>query len=145
MSSKRNVSTPDVSTLDFSTMNFPTPDFSTPYLGLESPGLRSLGLKSSWLKSLGLKDLGLKVGVEKSRVEMSFNREEATEAPSLADLACRAEETVLGIDPCKCELRLIGKGDRARCRCVKPTCYDVIENPYGSCKSKNRCLNRPRK
>ena len=102
--------------------------------------LFALGLKSSWLKNPGLKGLGLKVGVEKSRVEMSFNLEEATEAPLLADLACRAEETVLGIDPCKCELRLIGKGDRARCRCIKPTCYDAIENPNGRCKSKNRCL-----
>ena len=36
--------------------------------------LLALGLKSSWLKSLGLKGLGLKLGVEKSRVEMSFNR-----------------------------------------------------------------------
>ena len=43
-------------------------------LGLKSPGLRSLGLKSSWLKSPGLKVLGLKLGVEKSWVEMSFNR-----------------------------------------------------------------------
>ena len=76
-------------------MNFPTLDFSTPDLALESPGLRSLGLKSSWLKSLGLKSsglesswlknpglesswlkgLGLKLGVEKSGVEMSFNRQ----------------------------------------------------------------------
>ena len=32
------------------------------------------GLKSSWLKSLGLKGPGLKLGVEKSWVEMSFNR-----------------------------------------------------------------------
>ena len=70
-------------------MNFTTPDFSTPYLGLESIGLRSLGLKSSrlkslglkspgfessWLKSLGLKGLRLKLGVQKSGVEMSFNR-----------------------------------------------------------------------
>ena len=36
--------------------------------------LLALGLKSSWLKSLGLKGLGLKLGVEKSGVEMSFNR-----------------------------------------------------------------------
>ena len=38
-----------------------------------------MGLKSSWLKSLGLKGPGLKgpglkLGVEKSWVEMSFNR-----------------------------------------------------------------------
>ena len=37
--------------------------------------LFALGLKSSWLKNPGLKDLGLKRGVEKSRVEMSFNLE----------------------------------------------------------------------
>ena len=63
-------------------------DISTPVIS-KSPGLRSLGLKSSWLKSLGLKSpglesswlkslglkgLGLKLGVEKSGVEMSFNR-----------------------------------------------------------------------
>ena len=36
--------------------------------------LFALGLKSSWLKSPGLKGLGLKLGVEKSGVEMSFNR-----------------------------------------------------------------------
>ena len=42
-------------------------------LGLKSPGLESSWLKSSWLKSLGLKGLGLKLGVEKSKVEMSFN------------------------------------------------------------------------
>ena len=47
--------------------------------GLESSWLKSLrlksqGLKSSWLKSLGLKGLELKLGVEKSGVEMSFNR-----------------------------------------------------------------------
>jgi hypothetical protein len=36
--------------------------------------LKSLGLESSWLKSQGLKGLGLKLGVEKSGVEMSFNR-----------------------------------------------------------------------
>ena len=36
-------------------------------------GLESSWLKSSWLKSLGLKGPGLKLGVEKSRVEMSFN------------------------------------------------------------------------
>ena len=30
--------------------------------------------KNSWLKSLGLKGPGLKLGVEKSRVVMSFNR-----------------------------------------------------------------------
>ena len=36
--------------------------------------LLALGLKSSWLKSLGLKGLGLKLGVEKSGVEMFFNR-----------------------------------------------------------------------
>ena len=36
--------------------------------------VESPGLKSSWLKSLGLKGPGLKLGVEKSRVEMSFNR-----------------------------------------------------------------------
>ena len=41
---------------------------------LKSVGLKSPGLKSSWLKSPGLKGLGLKLGVEKSRVEMSFNR-----------------------------------------------------------------------
>ena len=35
--------------------------------------LKSPGLKSSWLKSLGLKGPGLNLGVEKSRVEMSFN------------------------------------------------------------------------
>ena len=35
--------------------------------------LFALGLKSSRLKSPGLKGLGLKLGVEKSRVEMSFN------------------------------------------------------------------------
>ena len=54
-------------------MNFPTLDFSTPELGLESPGLRSLGLKSPGLESSSLKGLGLKLGVEKSKVEMSFN------------------------------------------------------------------------
>ena len=72
-------SSEDISTLNFSTLNFPTPDFSTPDLGLESLKLRSLGLKSrglesSWLKSPGLKGLGLKLWVEKSGVEMSFNR-----------------------------------------------------------------------
>ena len=36
--------------------------------------LKSLGLKCSWLKSLGLKGLGSKLGVEKSGVEMFFNR-----------------------------------------------------------------------
>ena len=39
--------------------------------------LFSLGLKSSWLKSPGLKGLGLKLGVEKSGVEMSFNRQQS--------------------------------------------------------------------
>ena len=43
-------------------------------LGLKSSWLKSLGLESSWLKSLGLKGPGLKLGVEKSGVEMSFNR-----------------------------------------------------------------------
>ena len=33
----------------------------------------TMGLKSSWLKSLALKRPGLNLGVEKSRVEMSFN------------------------------------------------------------------------
>ena len=67
-----------------------TPDLSTPDFwtfqprSLKSLGLRSLGLKISWLESLGLessllkspglKGLGLKLGVEKSGVEMSFNR-----------------------------------------------------------------------
>ena len=37
--------------------------------------LFALGLKSSWLKSPGLKGLGLKLGVEKSGVEMSCNRQ----------------------------------------------------------------------
>ena len=55
-------------------MNFPTPDFSTPDLGLKSLGLRSLGFKSSWMKGSWLKNLGLKLEVEKSGVEMSFNR-----------------------------------------------------------------------
>ena len=70
-------------------MKFPTPNFSSLDFGLKSLGLRNLGLKSSWLKSLGLKSpglesswlkslglkgLGLKFGVEKSGVEMSFNR-----------------------------------------------------------------------
>ena len=40
--------------------------------------LFALGLKSSWLKSPGLKGLGLKLGVEKSGVEMSFNRPSLT-------------------------------------------------------------------
>ena len=40
---------------------------------LKSLGLKSPGLESSWLKNLGLKGPGLKLGVEKSRVEMSFN------------------------------------------------------------------------
>ena len=43
-------------------------------LGLKSSWLKSPGLESSWLKSTGLKGLGLKHGVEKSGVEMSFNR-----------------------------------------------------------------------
>ena len=34
----------------------------------------SLNLKNAWLKSLGLKALRLKLGVEKSGIEMSFNR-----------------------------------------------------------------------
>ena len=38
-----------------------------------------MGLKSSWLKSLGLKGPGLKLGVEKSRVEMSFNNSNGLE------------------------------------------------------------------
>ena len=42
-------------------------------LGLKSSWLKSLGLKSSWLKSLGLTGPELKLGVEKSKVEMSFN------------------------------------------------------------------------
>ena len=46
-------------------------DFSTPWF--KNSWLKSPGLKISWLKSLGLKGLGLKLGVEKSRVEMSFN------------------------------------------------------------------------
>ena len=36
-------------------------------------------MKSSWFKSLGLKGPGLKLGVEKSRVEMSFNPTEIFE------------------------------------------------------------------
>ena len=56
----------DISTPDFSTMNFSTP-------WLKNSWLKSPGLKSSWLKSLGLNGLGLKLGVEKSRVEISFN------------------------------------------------------------------------
>ena len=51
----------------FSTMNFSTPWFKTSWF-------KSPGLKSSWFKNLGLKGLGLKLGVEKSGVEMSFNR-----------------------------------------------------------------------
>ena len=51
-----DLSTPDLSTPDFSTMNFSTPDIST------------------MLKCLGLKGPALKLGVDKSRVEMSFNR-----------------------------------------------------------------------
>ena len=43
--------------------------------------LFALGLKSSWLKSLGLKGLGLKLGVEKSGVEMSFNRPGCLNSP----------------------------------------------------------------
>ena len=39
------------------------------YPGLRDSYLKSLGLKNSWLKSQGLK-----LGVEKSRLEMSFNR-----------------------------------------------------------------------
>ena len=77
-----------------------------------------------------------------------YDSNDVTEAPSLADLTCQAEKTaidlteeIFGFDPCKCELRLIGKGDRKRCRCIKPRCYDVIYNPNGSCKSENRCLN----
>ena len=47
-------------------------------MGLKSSWLKILGLKSpelesSWLNSPGLKGLGLKLGVEKSKVEMSFN------------------------------------------------------------------------
>ena len=48
-------------------------------LGLKWPfklmGLKIQGLESSWLKSPGLKGLGLKLGVEKSGVEISFNRQ----------------------------------------------------------------------
>ena len=48
-------------------MNFLNPWFKNSWL--ISPGLKSL-----WLESLGLKGPGgLKIGVEKSRVEMSFN------------------------------------------------------------------------
>ena len=48
-------------------------------MGLKNPGfenswLKSPGLESSWFKNLGLKGPGLKLGVEKSGVEMSFNR-----------------------------------------------------------------------
>ena len=53
----KDISTPDFSAPDFSTMNFSIPWF-----------------KNSWLKSPGLKGPGLELGVEKSRVEMSFNR-----------------------------------------------------------------------
>jgi hypothetical protein len=41
---------------------------------VEVSGLKSLALESSRLKSPGLKGLVLKLGVEKSGVEMSFNR-----------------------------------------------------------------------
>ena len=40
---------------------------------LKSLVLKIPGLESSYLKSQGLKGLGLKLGVEKSRVEISFN------------------------------------------------------------------------
>ena len=59
-------SSPDLSTIGVSTMNYSTPDFSTMIFW-------TMGLKSSWLKSLALKRPGLNLGVEKSRVEMSFN------------------------------------------------------------------------
>ena len=52
----KDISNPDFSTPDFSTVNFSTPRF-----------------KKSWLKSSWLKSLGMKPGVDKSRVEMSFN------------------------------------------------------------------------
>ena len=38
-----------------------------------------MGMKSSWLKSLGLTGPGLKLGVEKSGVDMSFNRKETVQ------------------------------------------------------------------
>ena len=40
---------------------------------VEKTGVEKSGVGSSWFKSPGLKGLGLKLGVEKSRVEMSFN------------------------------------------------------------------------
>ena len=43
-------------------------------LGLKSSWLKSLGLKSPGLESSWLKSPGLKLGVEKSRVEMTFNQ-----------------------------------------------------------------------
>ena len=51
--------------------------------------LFALGLKSSWLKSPGLKGLGLKLGVEKSGVEMSFNRLCIGSVDQLFDVSCK--------------------------------------------------------
>ena len=62
---------PQTSTPDFLIMNFSIPDFSIPDFSTMNFG--TIELKSSWLKSLGLKGPGLKRGIEKSRVEMSFN------------------------------------------------------------------------
>ena len=62
----------DISTLDFSAPDFSTMNFSIPWF--KNSCLKSPGLKSSWLKSLGLNGAGLKLGVEKSGVEISFNR-----------------------------------------------------------------------
>ena len=53
-------------TLDFSTSDFSTMNFSTPWF--KNSGLNSTGLQSSWLKTPGLK-----LGIEKTRVDMSFN------------------------------------------------------------------------
>ena len=59
----------DISTPDFSTMNFPTPDFSTPDFSTMNFSTQCMVQKSGVGKFM----------VEKSGVEMSFNRSQSLE------------------------------------------------------------------
>ena len=64
----KDISTPSFNSGSFNPRHF-NHEFSTPWF--KNSWLKSPGLKNSLSKSLGL---GLKLGVEKSGVEMSFNK-----------------------------------------------------------------------
>ena len=95
--------------------------------------LLALGLKSSWFKNLGLQGLGLKLGVEKSGVEMSFNKKN----PSEFDLLKPKIK-----DYCACEIMDI---NREKMFVVSKDLFYVLNQKFSSCERILRYLSPVKK